>query len=85
VQPSQLLATANVKPDEQVVVVVNAGQRIGYTVPEGKRELRILDKFQRRLIRKRAKERTRAKRRAERFGDAPLVLTADEGATGGGE
>jgi hypothetical protein len=87
VQPSQLAALADVKPDEKVALVVNAGRRVAYKVPEGVRELRVLDKFARRMIRKKVKDKRREKRRAERLpkADAPLVLTADEGAEPGGE
>jgi hypothetical protein len=80
VQPSQLLGVANVKPDEKVAVVVNAGQRIGYTIPDGVRELRVLDKGARRLMRQKVKDKRRAQRRAQRYpqADGPLVLDADE-------
>lgn len=85
VQPSQLLAVANVKRDEQVAVVVNAGQRITYNIPEGTRELRVLDKAARRLLRAKAKERRRQARRAQRMGEGPLVLDADDDVQGGAE
>jgi hypothetical protein len=62
-----LAVTADVKPDETVQVVVNAGQRVGYSkLDPNKRTLVVLDKFQRRLIRQAAKQKRRAQRRAAR-------------------